>query len=920
MQSSQQYLQSLINYLHTLDPYIGTQEGDPVRLILETVATQLAQTQMNQLSTDNFLDLAIKAGSDLDAFGQFFGFQRWAGTPATGTIQLYSSTPLQQAFTIQIGTQVTDGAGHIFQTTQTSVFPQGVSQVSIPVQSVNPGSAQNVQPFTLTTLVNSLSNTNIYVQNLEACTGGTDEETDTHFRNRIKNNLFHRQYGTPESFENCVNQIDNTTRSKCLSAVSSYGEISEVVPLRSSWGGGIGFSSTINDAKYIYPNSSYLLKNADETTEQSYVEGIAYTFNTTINPVKPIFQVTSQSLSTILSTISGSQLDKFGNAMGVTRVLGSYATGQGVITLIMPNSTDTYIAKNAQFLFEDSENSVTYQFMTTQNVTIPANSISSPTVPFIAKQMGQIEIPSGASFMNGWNAPGGSSMTVSSFIQGQGSWTDEQYRSAIESAWANQTSLQAGSLVYDQFSYCSSASRNNPPAITNCLDLFIDGLLLEQTNETGIIETQTLTSDTCQNWITQSGNYPTAGDVICLLHTPCVTALSSDFTDNSKAISDTQLLKQSSAIQGSDQAQTAILFSAQALPKEGDAYSVNLICNKAVEDAQSAVDNVKTIGVDLLVHEGKKAQIGVNLVLVPLLGTPADTLTQSLNQIISDYFSNLSFGAQIIITDLLSKISQSQYVKAVRLAQTTDRNAPTISGNSLGVGLSLEIDWARGLNDGYNSDFKLPDDAYPVLSSLNISLEAFNTYVNSYMDAGNPDQDNGQVSQTEGTWFTDSDFYIANNPSSSFASIQQPAPVNGTPTSWSYSFPVYSTVPDGITQTLTVPDFFNLSVMAECEKMAIVLPDHPNQYVLIYNSSATDMQAFTFPSSYPASSDNMTCPNGYLQTSNLIGLLNSIGKDGTLVIAGNFNSSTGYNPFYQIGNPNGTTPNIEPQQITSPNA
>ena len=108
-------------------------------------------------------------------------------------------------------------------------------------------------------------------------------------------------------------------------------------------------------------------------------------------------------------------------------------------------------------------------------------------------------------------------------------------------------------------------------------------------------------------------------------------------------------------------------------------------------------------------------------------------------------------------------IAGSKYVKAVRIAQANDVNAPTINNGSLNYGLQVEMNYSLNQGGTYTNNFKLPDNAYPVLNGLNISLEANNTYVNSYNQAGSVNGNtNGLSTQASGgNWFYNPDFYIA---------------------------------------------------------------------------------------------------------------------------------------------------------------
>ena len=92
-----------------------------------------------------------------------------------------------------------------------------------------------------------------------------------------------------------------------------------------------------------------------------------------------------------------------------------------------------------------------------------------------------------------------------------------------------------------------------------------------------------------------------------------------------------------------------------------------------------------------------------------------------------------------------------------------DINAPTINGGSLNYGLQVQMNYSLNTGGTFTNNFKLPDNAYPVLNGLNISIEANNTYVNSYNQAGSINGNNNGLSTqaTGGNWFENPDFYIA---------------------------------------------------------------------------------------------------------------------------------------------------------------
>jgi hypothetical protein len=297
------------------------------------------------------------------------------------------------------------------------------------------------------------------------------------------------------------------------------------------------------------------------------------------------------------------------------------------------------------------------------------------------------------------------------------------------------------------------------------LDIFTDASNLQETTEIGLINLTEITPDNQQNWITSAGTYPPLYSDIQILSTPANSQIAGTLTDGSTEYQVTYL-KDNTLLRNSDRAQNAVLFNNSVIPNQGDSYSIPIFVNQAVIDTQNAITEVTSIGVDALVHEGRKAMLTVNLVIIPLLGTPAQTLQTFCETQISNYLEGVQFGSQVEISDLVNSLftasSGAAYIKAVRLAGTNDIKAPTIDGNSLNLGIQLTQQYSdSGISGTYTGDFYLPQDTIPALNSVNIAIEASNTYVNSFVSAGSSTSSNGQATQSTGDWFQNPQFYAA---------------------------------------------------------------------------------------------------------------------------------------------------------------
>lgn len=759
--TAQDFLAQLKKNLNSIAPDMGTEDGMPVTFILQAVATTLASAEMNVSSASNFFDLAVKTGADLNGFGEFFGIPRWNATPANVILNFYASAPVKSSLIIPPGTIVSDGI-HQFQTTQNGVFPQGATQINVPAQSVKVGADENVQPYTLTNFVDNINNSSIYVQNEQAATGGTNAETDAHYRERIKSELFYRIYGTADSYEHLATTIDDTTRANAVGALETFTEYDELTSLTSANGGGIGFISTIADAQYIYPQSSFLIKNPSGANQKTFVQGVQYTFNTSIYDappaVKPVFQIADTSLDAALQNISGEQLDEFGQQMGLPRQLGTPTVGRLTVQIMAPSLENTTIPKGSQFLYIEPSSGDVYTFITTANAIVPPEQQFTGQVPFASAVTGNFVMPANTSLYgvnNGWTA------TVNSSTAGTAEWTDDEYRSQLEDLYAADEGLQTGDLLYAQFDYIPSCSRNSQDGPWNCLDVFIDGTDAQTVTETGILNLGQITSGNQQAFITEEGNYPAVNSYYQVLGSGNIEQLGGSFYVDGVPYTNVQLIKDYTLREGSVHAVNAILFNdASNLPENGETYQVQLLTNQAVYDTQSKIETIRTMGHDILVHAGIKTSLDINLVVVPLMGTPMQTLIDSLTTLLSEYLQTLPFGADISFSKIKSQIDSSPYVTTCRFANSKDIGTPDIEGGTLSAGITVSSMWGNKLGGTYISDFKLNANQYPVLGTLSIAVEGDNTYRQIYTPTGTNSPAIGMGEQD------DPQIYIAQNQNS----------------------------------------------------------------------------------------------------------------------------------------------------------
>ena len=222
IRSANEIILSLIDFLKLAQPDLDTKPGTVARdLMIDTPASALSilYNEISSVSSQQSLRLVI--GSDLDKLAKNFGVIRKQSTPSTG-VTLYSFSAINAPVNINKGDKVIASNGFAYAVTSgTSVLPSasnlyrsiaskfrdqldlaGISDefaVEITVLASTSGSAGNIGAYSVnrTTTV-GVSN----VTNIKPFTGGTDQETDISFRNRVLSSFSGASVGTALGYLN----------------------------------------------------------------------------------------------------------------------------------------------------------------------------------------------------------------------------------------------------------------------------------------------------------------------------------------------------------------------------------------------------------------------------------------------------------------------------------------------------------------------------------------------------------------------------------------------------------------------------------------------------------------------------------------------------------------------------------------------
>jgi phage-related baseplate assembly protein len=162
--------------------------GDPVRLFLLSIIYQLVVQRSIVDSTGKENLLKYSHGANLDNLGAKWGSRgvRLKEESATTTLRFSLSSALTSDSVIPLGTLAQSANGHRFATTEEDTIYAGNLSIDLPAKAVVPGEAANgLVAGQINQLVQWSSPFLVSVSNTVVSSGGTDIETDDHFRARI---------------------------------------------------------------------------------------------------------------------------------------------------------------------------------------------------------------------------------------------------------------------------------------------------------------------------------------------------------------------------------------------------------------------------------------------------------------------------------------------------------------------------------------------------------------------------------------------------------------------------------------------------------------------------------------------------------------------------------------------------------------
>lgn len=341
IRSAGEIIQSLIDFFKLAQPDADTKPGTVIRdLMIDAPSAQLSilYDQLSGIADKQSFRLVV--GSDLDKLAKNYGLVRKQSTPSSGVaLMTFASinAPINinqgdivtatngLSFTVSVGLSVIPSATNFYRSVATKFSNQlafvGITDpyaVEVTVAATSPGSQGNIGSYALNTVTTpGVSN----VTNINSFQGGTDQETDSSFRNRILASFNGASIGTTLGYLNTALSTTGTLDAAVIGPgnplMTRDGTITQTNPdgtltITSEGSGGkvdiyvLGSNLVQNSDSYIYQDKS---NNNDPTSpKNNFVLGqIAADVNKTVTqkriddlangvlpnqPVQSILQVT----------------------------------------------------------------------------------------------------------------------------------------------------------------------------------------------------------------------------------------------------------------------------------------------------------------------------------------------------------------------------------------------------------------------------------------------------------------------------------------------------------------------------------------------------------------------------------------------------------------------------------------------------
>jgi len=373
IRSVNEIILSLIDFFRLAQPDLDTKPGTVARdLMIDGPASQLSLLYDQISAVSQLQSLRLVVGSDLDNLAKNFAIVRKQATPSTGVALFTFSAIISPinidtgsvvianngfTFTVSNGVSVTPGAANFYRSVAAKFSDQlalaGITDqyaVEVTVAASTPGSSGNIGSYSLSrTTISGVSN----VTNVNPFSGGTDQENDAAFRNRVLASFSGSSVGTQLGYLNTA--LSTTGVSDAYVAgpgdplMTRDGTISQVIngvlTVVSEGSGGkvdviaLGSNLVQNTDTFIYQDKSN--NNDPASPKNNFVLGqIPSNANLTVNqkrvvdiaagtlPAQPVPEILTVTGSSSGGNFSAKTVDQYGRVFGNFQLIsdtGAYA-------------------------------------------------------------------------------------------------------------------------------------------------------------------------------------------------------------------------------------------------------------------------------------------------------------------------------------------------------------------------------------------------------------------------------------------------------------------------------------------------------------------------------------------------------------------------------------------------------------------
>ena len=393
IRSVNEIIANLIDFFRMAQPNLDTKPGTVARdLFIEGPSSQLSLLYDELQSVSNKQSLRLSIGTDLDKLGKNFALIRRQSTPSTGvalltfssinaTININKGAPIYTSgglgFTTTVGATIAPSNINFYRSVASKFAAQlafvGITDqyaIEVSVIASAPGSSGNIGQYTLSKVnIPGISN----VTNVASFAGGTDQETDAAFRNRVLSTFSGSSVGTQLGYLNAALSVTGVQDAVVIEPgnplMTRDGTVTEVIngvlTIVASGSGGkvdvvvLGTNNVVNTDTFIYQDKSN--SNDPTNSKNNFVLGqIAADANLSISqrrvrdikagqlPAQPVDSITQLTGSSSGSNFIPYTVDQYGRGSGNYQLVKDTGVYGG-----SPFGFDTFVWKDNQIEYQE---------------------------------------------------------------------------------------------------------------------------------------------------------------------------------------------------------------------------------------------------------------------------------------------------------------------------------------------------------------------------------------------------------------------------------------------------------------------------------------------------------------------------------------------------------------------------------------